>query len=68
MDGKRLNKLESCNTLISPQSYVIGERKEFDQLSETTVYKHKPVFVEFIPIGKVFKVVLSRYLTQKFLA
>lgn len=47
--------LQSCDTLIFPENYLIGEREEFRDKNDKSTIEIIPVYAQFIPLRKVFQ-------------
>lgn len=54
-ESKIFDELGAYNTFVRPKSYVVGERKEFEERNGTIIYKNIYVTAEHIPIGRVLK-------------
>ncbi|OXU17249.1 hypothetical protein TSAR_013512 [Trichomalopsis sarcophagae] len=54
-EQKRFTQYENLNTFIRPESYNIGERKEYKRKNNVVQLVHVPVNAQFIRLGKVLK-------------
>lgn len=52
-ESLRFKHFENLGTFVPPQSVVVGERREFTQCEDTSIYKMIPIKTEFIQIRNV---------------
>ena len=49
-EQKRFTQYKTLNTFVNPESYSIGERREYKRKNYTVELIHVPVNAEFIPL------------------